>query len=529
MKMDRMYRIWIAALLIAIPGGFYSGCATNPVTGERELSFISEQQEVRMGEQYYGPTQQTEGGPYNTMPELTAYVNEVGRKLVEVSDRPELPYEFVVLNSPVPNAWALPGGKIAINRGLLVVLENEAELAAVLAHEIVHAAARHSAQQMERQTLGNAITTAAMLRVASTVDEGRNRDLLLGAAHTTAALGSQIIHSKYGRDAEKEADYFGMRYMAEAGYDPQAAVTLQEKFVELSEGRNPGWLEGLFASHPPSRERVEENKRTLQELPEGGILGKERYEARLANLREARPAYEKYEQAIEALNKGDRARALRLTEEARSILPEEGLFDALEARIHVMEGDRDRALRSIRNAIGKNPDYFAFHMMEGQIHNELGNLASARTAFTKSNQLLPTAESSAALGFLELEFGNTNAAAGHLSRAARFSDTPAGKAAYQALVPLEMEANPGHFIKTSPKVGSEGRLLVRVVNRSPIPYQLIVLEVVTADRKRKELAVTRPIANGEGVLLETGFGPYDPEVNPEELARARVVRVIVDN
>ena len=114
-------------------------CSVNPVTGENQLSLISTAQEVAMGEQNYQPSQQSQGGQYQIDPGVQAYVAEVGRKLAAVSDAPALPYEFVVLNNSVPNAWALPGGKIAINRGLLVLLQDESELAAVMGHEIVHA------------------------------------------------------------------------------------------------------------------------------------------------------------------------------------------------------------------------------------------------------------------------------------------------------------------------------------------------------------------------------------------------------
>ena len=129
-----------------------AGCGVNPVTGKKEIQFVSEAQELKIGEQNYAPTRQGEGGDFDVLPELTAYVNEVGQKLAAVADR-KLPYEFVVLNNSVPNAWALPGGKIAVNRGLLTELKSEAELAAVLGHEIVHAAARHGAKAQERGTL----------------------------------------------------------------------------------------------------------------------------------------------------------------------------------------------------------------------------------------------------------------------------------------------------------------------------------------------------------------------------------------
>ncbi|MEM9208664.1 MAG: M48 family metalloprotease, partial [Pseudomonadota bacterium] len=145
-----MRRLTVVVLITLVAG--LQACAVNPVTGKRELSLVTEANEIQLGQQNYLPMQQSQGGVYDVDPQLSAYVNDVGQRVAAVSDRP-LPYEFVVLNNSVPNAWALPGGKIAINRGLLTELETESELAAVLGHEVVHAAARHSAQQMTRATL----------------------------------------------------------------------------------------------------------------------------------------------------------------------------------------------------------------------------------------------------------------------------------------------------------------------------------------------------------------------------------------
>ena len=100
-----------------------AGCATNPVTGKKDLMLVGEDAELSMGQQQYAPMRQSEGGDYELDPELTAYVQRVGNRLAAVSDR-KLPYEFAVLNSSVPNAWALPGGKIAVNRGLLTELKS---------------------------------------------------------------------------------------------------------------------------------------------------------------------------------------------------------------------------------------------------------------------------------------------------------------------------------------------------------------------------------------------------------------------
>ena len=148
----------VFSALLAI--AFVGGCTTNPVTGQQELALVSTEQEIALGRKNYGPYRQAEGGDYVLEPALTRYVNEVGQKLARVSDR-KLPYEFSVINDSTPNAWALPGGKIAINRGLLVELGSEAELAAVLGHEIVHAAARHTAQGIQRGWLLDGTLMAA--------------------------------------------------------------------------------------------------------------------------------------------------------------------------------------------------------------------------------------------------------------------------------------------------------------------------------------------------------------------------------
>ena len=210
----------VLSLIVAL-----AGCSTNPVTGESQLSLISESQELSIGAEQYTPTQQTQGGQFYLDPELTIYVQEVGQKLAAVSDRPDLPYEFVVLNSSVPNAWALPGGKIAINRGLLTKLEDEAQLASVLGHEIVHAAARHSVQRMQQGML----ISAGVAGLGFALSDNEWAGLLMGGA----AVGAQIALAQYSQGDELESDRYGIEYMVEAGYDPQAAVELQELFVKL--------------------------------------------------------------------------------------------------------------------------------------------------------------------------------------------------------------------------------------------------------------------------------------------------------
>ncbi len=191
---------------------------------------------------------QSQGGDFLIDPELTAYVQSVGKRLAAQARRKdELQFEFNVLNDSTPNAWGLPGGKIAINRGLLTELQSEAELAAVLSHEIVHADAAHGARAQSKGMLTQIGAIAGMVLINSKVDSSAGQQ----AAAIIPALGAQLISMKYGRDAERESDRYGMQYMSEAGYDLQGAIQLQQTFVRLSEGRPDNRMSTLFASHPP--------------------------------------------------------------------------------------------------------------------------------------------------------------------------------------------------------------------------------------------------------------------------------------
>jgi len=490
-------------LLVPLVLAALAGCATNPVTGRSELALVSEQQEVSIGEQQYGPARQMQGGDYAVDPAVNAYVSAVGQRIAAVSDRP-LPYEFVVINDSTPNAWALPGGKIAINRGLLVELENEAELAAVLGHEIVHAAARHGAQAMQRQTLLQGAVLAA--GVAAGASDAAPAGLVLGAA----AIGAQLVNQKYGRDAELESDHYGMNYMVRAGYDPRAAVTLQEKFVKLSEGRNPGWLDGLFASHPPSRERVEANRRHAAELSAGGELGAERYAAAIAQLKRDAPAYAALDEGRRALAKGDTAGALASAETALKLQPKEGLFHGLRGDVRFVQERYGDAETNYTRALERNGEFFYFRLQRGLSRKATGRSAEALEDLEASAELLPTATAANALGDLYLERGDRERAI-QAWRSAAGSDSATGRDAAKKLARLELGDRPADYLPSRLGLARDGELLVEVRNPTSIPVKGVVVEVRYLDEAgrarsfRRDLAGTLPA--GEAAVLATGFGP----------------------
>jgi len=387
-------------------------CAVNPVTGERQLSLVSAEQELAIGAQHYQPSQQAQGGRYLVDPDLNVYVNQVTQRLAEASDRPGLPYEVVVLNNGTPNAWALPGGKMAINRGLLVELEDEAQLASVMGHEIVHAAARHGASQQTR----NILLQSGMLAAGLAADQANSNysSMAMGAL----SVGAGAWQAQYSRSHELEADRYGIEYMARAGYDPQAAVELQETFVKLSQNRRSGWLDGLFASHPPSQERVEAN-RELAAQYSGGVRNKAAFDRAIRQLRQDQPAYDNYEAAQKAAADKDLDKAMRLVDQAINHQPRETLFWELKGRLLMEQGQNEDALVVLNHSVELNPEFFRPLALRGLAHKRLNNLDEAQRDLEASQALLPTQLTSFHLGELAQARGDRGAAIRHYQQAAQ--------------------------------------------------------------------------------------------------------------
>ena len=497
-----MYLLIRKALIMLLSCLVLYACAANPVTGKKELALVSESQEINIGKQNYGPSRQMQGGDYTVNPELSTYVQEVGQKLAAVSDRP-LPYEFTVLNNSTPNAWALPGGKIAVNRGLLLELNNEAELAAVLGHEIVHAAARHGAQKMERGML----LQGALLATNIAVQGNDYGNLVVGGAQLAAGL----IHTKYGRDDELEADYYGMQYMSRAGYDPMAAVALQETFVRLSENQAHNWLTGLFATHPPSVERVNANRETAASLPQGGTLGRSRYEKHLAALKNDQKGYDSYAKGREALEKGNNEQALSYARDAIRTEPRESQFYGLSGDAHYLANRYEEALADYDRAVSLNPDYFYFYLQRGLTKKKLNRNREAFTDLQASARLLPTAVAYNGLGELELAAGSRQKARQYFAEAAS-SDSPAGRQARISLLRLDFPSYAEQYIQVQIGLDHEGYVLAKVINQTPLAVKNLQLAIEYPDTSGKTHQTTRMLSAvipaGQNYVTNLNVGPY---------------------
>jgi predicted Zn-dependent protease len=249
MKIKARLSIVFGILLSAL----FLSCATTGPGGEKDLILISTEQEKQLGREFDQQVR-AESEIYQNE-EWNNYFNEIGQSIVAVSDRKDLEYTFTIIKSKDVNAFAVPGGYVYIYTGLLDVIENEAQLAAVTSHEISHVVARHSVKRLQ-QVLGVSLLYQIVMGEASSQ-----------ALETAIAVGLSAALSGYSREYEREADEYGVFYMEKAGYNPEGAIGLfnemQEAHGGASDDRN--FFENIFASHPETQERINNvESQTLQ-------------------------------------------------------------------------------------------------------------------------------------------------------------------------------------------------------------------------------------------------------------------------
>ncbi|MCX4189915.1 M48 family metalloprotease [Methylophaga sp. OBS3] len=261
-----------------------TACAQNPVTGKQDFVMFSEDKELALGREYH-PQIIKEYGRYEDEA-LQAYVQSVGERVAGVGHRKDLVYRFTVLDSPVINAFALPGGYLYITRGLMAYLNSEAELAAVLGHEVGHVTARHGVRQQSAAQAANLGYTLGSLFLPGL----RNA----GAQNVFNILGGAML-SGYGREHELESDRLGAEYLAKSGYDPQAMIEVisvlkdQSVFAEAEakkQGREYQGYHGLFASHPDNDTRLQQVVKAADQYlaARGGEVGEEKYLSRIDGM-----------------------------------------------------------------------------------------------------------------------------------------------------------------------------------------------------------------------------------------------------
>jgi beta-barrel assembly-enhancing protease len=373
---------WTIGLLFSL-ALFAGGCATNPVTGKSQVVLISEQQEVEMGKQYYPLTNQMSEGvtPHADVQRL---VQQVGLKMAQSSERPDLPWEFNVVDDNTPNAYALPGGKISITRGLISKMESEDQLASVLGHEIGHVTARHQVVSASRdQLLGAAIGIGSVALQAGGVSGA-------GAINAAAQIGAALLTTKYSRDQERQSDELGMKYMAAAGYNPRAFAETMRILASAAQ-REPSKFETLFASHPMTSERIATAEQRLAGYTEAQTreIKTAAFSRAVNPLKQEAPAFALADEAKALVQKKQVAEAEERFARAVRMVPGSPILNAFWGDTLYDLRRYDRAEEASDRANSLNPELYYGRLVNGAANWQLRNFQESIEQLRAAERLVP--------------------------------------------------------------------------------------------------------------------------------------------
>jgi predicted Zn-dependent protease len=359
-----------------------SGCAASPVGGGAILVGMSEEEEKQVDREV-APRQFSQDLGAVQDEAVNRYLGEIGQRLDAKAHRPQMPYSYRVLNANYVNAYTFPGGAMGVTRGILVELDNEAELAALLGHELGHVNARHAARRQGQAMVAQVAISGASI-VGSAVGLG-------GLADVGSQLGASALLSSYSRDNEREADALGQEYMVRAGYPASGMVGLQQLLVD-QEKASPGMLQTMFSTHPMSRERRD----TARQLAEDKYVasnqrdpGRERFMDNTAALRRIKPTIEACQKGEVAMAGKEYAKAEERLRGAIKATPQDYAANLLLAKCLAAQNKGPQALEYARAATRIYPQEGQAHKLLGVLHLAQGEPAAAYEHLGQYDRLLP--------------------------------------------------------------------------------------------------------------------------------------------
>jgi predicted Zn-dependent protease len=364
--------------------GFAAGCAVNPVTGQNQLMLVSPEQEIQIDRQNAPHQFSSDYGACRDAA-LNQYLQETGHRLTPHTHRPEMPYNFNCVNATYANAYAFPAGSIAATRGILLALDNEAELAALLGHELGHVNARHTARQMSKGTLIQAVVggLSAIAQVQGS--------LYGQVAEQLGMFGAGALLASYSRDNEREADALGLEYMVRAGYGAEGFVGLMDILRGMSK-QKPGAIELMFATHPMSDERYQsavEAVRGPYAAARQAPLYRERYMDRTAGLRRIKDAIETMQKADTEIAKKNFSGASTLLGQALVMAPDDYAALVMMAKCQTAMNRSTEALRYAERAKQVYPQEAQAMHLAGFIKLQQRQFEGALADFSASERALP--------------------------------------------------------------------------------------------------------------------------------------------
>ncbi len=405
--MTRRHFLWtvsLSSLGLAMGCG---GCAVDPVTGQKTLMLVSENQEIQIDRQY-SPSQFSSDYGRAQDAGLNSYLSEVGRKMAPHTHRPGMPYNFQVVNATYVNAYAFPGGTIAATRGILLKMNSEAELAALLGHEMGHVNARHTAEQMSKGQV-----TSLMLGLGTAIIGSKYSDYA-DIAGQLGQIGAGMLLASYSRDNEREADALGNRYMVQAGYSTQGFVGLMEMLNSLSKSR-PGYADILFSTHPMSDERYAaavQSARTAYANTQNYPVNRERYMDETAGLRRIKDAIDSMQKGETAMGKQNYAQAESFFQSALRQVPGDYAGLAMMSKCLLAQKKYPQAEQYAENAKRAYPGEAQGYHLSGFAKLQMKKYDAAYREFDAAERAIPGNPTLTFFrGYCQEGMGNRNQAA----------------------------------------------------------------------------------------------------------------------
>lgn len=393
-------------------------CATvqDPLTGKPTFTLLPPEQEIAIGKKVIPQAINENNGLYPDE-EVQNYIRKIGYKVASKSPR-QVDYQFFLVNSKEVNAFALPGGPVFVNRGLILILDNESELAGVMAHEVGHITARHHAKFLEKTYGMNILLN--ILAVATS--NSQYQQVVMQLAQVSAGL----LQLKYSRDQESEADALGVRFIYEAGYDPRGLISTFEKFKSMEKVSTPKWL----LSHPLPEDRIKNVAYLIQtKYPDRLLLKKDSEEFKIVKqkLLKTNESFELVENAKENIKNKNFSAALSNLNKAISLFPNNNAAYTYRALVYYSLKDYQKAYLDSVKAYNLDKNYFLPRLILGASLVKMNQYKEAIIVLEDAKKLIDTnPDLYYFLGVAYQEYGDKNLAIENLKTALNLTDGKRG-------------------------------------------------------------------------------------------------------
>ena len=379
-----------------------TGCAVSVTPrGEEPTQQLTAYDEHDLGQRAFRQIVQQSGGVYPDR-ELAAYVNRIGQLLAKKNQNGAAEYHFAVLNDSTPEAISMPGGFVAVTRGLLVKLKSEAHLAAVLSGEIGHLVARHPSLRLSPEAL-----RGAPVKLSGELSPASDYAALV---NSLAYVQNSLLDIHYSLEQEIEADRIGIDLMAAAGFQLSAVAEVQELFLaRMNDGNENSAFGGLLTTHLFSVARLKEARRYIADHYPGhdGRSGEDDFSAMISGLLQAEEGYVLYEKGRDLERQGQVAQAIETYHQALQAAPDEPLILSGLGLAYLRNEDPVPARRYLLKAVNLQGDYAQSRLGLGYVYLQKWQYAQAISQLEKSLQLLPTVEAAFLLAEVQQKIGNT--------------------------------------------------------------------------------------------------------------------------